>query len=514
VHQVEDWAEVRRLHEREGLSQAAIARRLGMSRNTVARLLTLAEPPRYRRPPKGSLLDPFVARIAAMLDADPSVRAPLILERLRAEGFAGGITILKDHLAAVRPAFLAARSFQRTAYRPGEIGQVDWWHTGAQIPVGHGRTREAFGLVASLPHSGAHAAVFSFTRTLADVRPALLGCLERLGGVPEALVFDNDASIVASREGGRARLHPELAALLGALTTRAVVLRPRRPTSKGQVERTIGYLETSFLPLRTFGDLDDLQGQHDTWASEIAVRRTLRRTGRRVEDAWAVERGFLRRLPQPLPEVDWRFETRASADGYVRVDTADYSVPPAFVGRRVTVRAAPRSVHIACEGTEIATHRRSYLPADIRRRCQRSAPARPLASGPAPHTPELNRRPMRKPIAAAPRPMATNFRPLLRQSPTSVSAEYVPTPNRARALSTIATTSAGVRARTRNGSSGIRWPMNVAIPTTTAVRRTSRDCTGCRWSSSSIIVASQVSRFAVMVSTTSSSNVPLKPFAA
>jgi DNA-binding transcriptional regulator LsrR (DeoR family) len=38
VHQVEDWAEVRRLHEREGLSQAAIARRLGMSRNTVARL--------------------------------------------------------------------------------------------------------------------------------------------------------------------------------------------------------------------------------------------------------------------------------------------------------------------------------------------------------------------------------------------------------------------------------------------------------------------------------------------
>jgi serine/threonine protein kinase len=46
--------------------------------------------------------------------------------------------------------------------------------------------------------------------------------------------------------------------------------------------------------------------------------------------------------------------------------------------------------------------------------------------GSASHAPELNRRPMRRPIAAAPRPMATNFRPLLRQSPTSVSAEYAP----------------------------------------------------------------------------------------
>jgi transposase len=365
VHQVEDWAEVRRLHEREGLSQAAIARRLGMSRNTVARLLGLAGPPRYARPARGSLLDPFMPRIAALLDAEPRVSATVILERLRADGFTGGITIIKDHLQIVRPAFLAARSYQRTTYRPGEIGQVDWWHTGAQIPVGRGRTREAFGLVTSLPHSGAHAAVFSFTRTVADVRPALLRCLERLGGVPEALVFDNDASIVARREGGRARLHAEVAALLGALATKAIVLRPRRPTSKGQVERTIGYLETSFLPLRTFGDLDDLQGQHDDWAAAIAACRTLRRTGARVDDAWAVERGFLHRLPEPPPDVDWRFETRASADGYVRVDTADYSVPPTFAGRRVTVRATSRRVHIAAEGAEIAVHARSFVPADL-----------------------------------------------------------------------------------------------------------------------------------------------------
>ena len=365
MHQVEDWAEVHRLHEREGRSIASIARQLAMSRNTVARLLALPEPPRYVRPAKGSLLDPFVPAIAAMLDADPRVRATVVLQYIRVDGYRGGITVLKDHLQAVRPAFLAARAFQRTTYRPGEIGQVDWWHTGAQIPVGAGRTREAFGLVTSLPHSGKHATVFTLAKTVGDVRPALLGCCERLGGVPEALVFDNDASIVARRESGRARLHPEVAALLGALSTKPVVLAPRRPTSKGQVERTIGYLETSFLPLRTFADLDDLQAQHDEWAAAIASHRMLRRTGARVDDAWAVERGFLRALPNPLPDVDLRLETRVSSDGYVRVDTADYSVPPAFVGRRVGVRVTTRTVHIACEGTEIAVHGRSFVPADV-----------------------------------------------------------------------------------------------------------------------------------------------------
>ncbi len=75
---MEDWAEVNRLFDREHLSRAAIARRLGMSRNTVGRLLRLTEPPRYVRAPAGSQLDAFAGAIAAMLDEDPSVRATVI----------------------------------------------------------------------------------------------------------------------------------------------------------------------------------------------------------------------------------------------------------------------------------------------------------------------------------------------------------------------------------------------------------------------------------------------------
>lgn len=362
---MEDWAEVQRLFHREGLTKAAIARRLGMSRTTVIRLLALDGPPRYVRRSKGSLLDPFAGEIAKLLDREPDAPATVILERLRRSGYGGGVSILKEHLAQVRPAFLAARAFQRTSYLPGEIGQLDWWHTGVRVPVGRDTEREVFGLVLTLPHSGAHATAFTLGRTVGDLRPALLGCLERLGGVPEKLVHDNDASIVASREGGRARLHPEVSALLGQLRTRAVPLAPRRPTSKGGVERTIGYLETSFLPLRSFGSLADLQAQHDAWATEVAFTRVLRRTGARVADRWAVERGFLHRLPHPVPDTDLHLEVRAGRDAFVRVLGVDYSVPPAFVGRHISVRVTPDHVRLACEGVLVAEHRRSFVRADV-----------------------------------------------------------------------------------------------------------------------------------------------------
>ena len=124
--------------------------------------------------------------------------------------------------------------------------------------------------------------------------------------MPEALVFDNDTSVVASGTGARARLHDEVAGLLGALHARPVVLRPADPEAKGGVERTIGYAETSFLPLRTFASLDDLQDQHDTWAAEVAWRRHIRRLGGTVAERYAASA----RIWPPCPT---RSPTRTSA---------------------------------------------------------------------------------------------------------------------------------------------------------------------------------------------------------
>jgi transposase len=362
VYQVHDWAEVHRLFHREGWTRTRIAERLGMSRNTVTRLLELSEPPRYERASAGSKLDPHKGSIARMLDVDPRVPATVIIEHLRRDGYEGGITILKDYLVQVRPLFMGVRSYQRTSYLPGEVGHTDWWETGISVPVGRRMTREVFGLVTTLPHSAAHAAVFAFSKTMPDFMPAFSGTLQRLGGVPRGMVVDRDTSIVVPRSRP-ARLHPEVAGLFGALRLRPIILKPRKPESKG--ERTIGYLETSFLPLRSFDCIEDLQTQHDQWATEVAFRRHHRRVGHRVGDAWRVEQGFLAPLPDPLPDVDRRIEVRVTKDGFCRVGDVDYSVPPGLSGRRLQIRVSTTQVVVFCEGIEIARHRRSFVPADV-----------------------------------------------------------------------------------------------------------------------------------------------------
>jgi transposase len=365
MYDVHDWAEVHRLHHVEGLGKAAIAAKLSMSRTTVHRLVGLAEPPKYARTPAGSQVDRFAEAIAAMLAEDPTVPATVIAARLRPAGFTGSLTILKDHLRRVRPTFAAARAYQRTSYEPGELAQTDWWEPGISVPVGRGQVREVFGLVTGLPFSAAFRVVFAFDQTTASFCPALVGGLARLGGLPKAMVSDNDTCIVAHRRGGLVTLVDEVAALYGQLGLKPVPLRPYFPEGKGFIERMNGFLETSFLPLRRFTCIADLQAQADQWAVEVADRRRVRRIDAVVADALAVERGWLRRPPAAWPDVEQRLEVRASSDSFVRVGGVDYSVPPRFARRRLSVRACLGQVRVFCDGEQIAAHDRSWARADV-----------------------------------------------------------------------------------------------------------------------------------------------------
>jgi hypothetical protein len=146
----------------------------------------------------------------------------------------------------------------------------------------------------------------------------------------------------------------ELAALLGSLSMGCIVLPPRSPQSKGGVERTNGYLETSFLPLREFDDLADLQAQSDAWTEGVAWPRHHRRLGARLIEALTVERAELALLPDAPPQVDRRFEVRVSRDGFVRAAGVDYSLPPGYAGRRVAAHLSLHELEVFCEGRRIS----------------------------------------------------------------------------------------------------------------------------------------------------------------
>jgi hypothetical protein len=98
----EKFSKIHDCHDRQGLTIAQTARALDLHRNTVATWAARSrfEPRRSR--PRGSVLDPFKPRITRMLDSDPC-SAQKIFQRLRKEGYRGGVTILRDYVRGIRP---------------------------------------------------------------------------------------------------------------------------------------------------------------------------------------------------------------------------------------------------------------------------------------------------------------------------------------------------------------------------------------------------------------------------
>src|SRR4051812_18915582 len=82
VIDVEDWAEIRRLHRAEGMAIKAISRRLGVARNTVRDALRSNEPPRYERQRVGSAVDAFEPAVLELLRDVPDMPTTVIAERI------------------------------------------------------------------------------------------------------------------------------------------------------------------------------------------------------------------------------------------------------------------------------------------------------------------------------------------------------------------------------------------------------------------------------------------------
>jgi len=132
---------------------------------------------------------------------------------------------------------------------------------------------------------------------------------------------------------------------------------PADPEAKGLVERANGYLETSFLPGRSFDDIGDFNRQLAAWLQR-ANQRIHGTTRVRPSEAILEDRGAMMPLPPVLPDPSWRFTTRLPRDHYIRVDTNDYSVNPRYVGRRVDVQVTLDEVVVTCGEIEVARHRR------------------------------------------------------------------------------------------------------------------------------------------------------------
>ena len=353
---MEDWAEIRRLHRSEGLGIKAIVRRTGVSRNAVRRALASAGPPRYTRPPVPTAFDAVEPRVRELLRADPRMPATVIAERV---GWTQSVRQLRTYLAVLRPLFLPPDPVSRTTYLPGELAQCDLWFPPVDVPLGAGQVGRPPVLVMACGYSRVLAAVMLPSRQGPDLLAGHWLLLQRLGVVPRVLVWDNE-SAVGSWNAGRPKLTREFAAFAGTLGITVVQCRPADPEAKGLVERANGYLETSFLPGRTFTGPADFNAQLADWITTRANLRQHRTLGCRPVDRWQTDRDAMLALPPVVPLTGWSLSTRLPRDHYVRLSCNDYSVHPSVIGRRVHVTADLTAVRVTCDGQLVAEHERCW----------------------------------------------------------------------------------------------------------------------------------------------------------
>ena len=407
---VEDWAEIRRLHRAEGLPIKQIARVMKVSRNTVRAAVRSDGPPRYERaaiasdgPPKyerkaaGSIVDAVEPRIRELLAAYPQMPATVIAERVR---WPYSVRTLSGRVAELRPAYLPPDPASRTAYAAGEIAQQDFWFPDVAVPVGFGQVRTAKQLpvlTMVCGYSRWASALLVPSRCAEDLFAGWWQLIEALGAVPRTLVWDGEGA-VGRRRGGRAELTADCQGFRGTLGTGVYICQPGDPEAKGLVERFHDYLERSWLPGRAFASPADFNAQLSGWVATVNTRWR-RHLECAPADRIAADKAAMIALPPVAPATGWRRTVRLPRDHYVRLDSNDYSVDPAVIGRRIEITADLSRVRVTCDGRTVADHERCWArhqtitePAHLAAAQQLRSARRRLAPVPGPAGAEVEYR--------------------------------------------------------------------------------------------------------------------------
>ena len=301
-------------------------------------------------------MDAFEPAIRELLREYPTMPATVIAQRV---GWQRSITVLKDRVRELRPLYLPPDPASRTTYVAGERVQCDLWFPPVDIPLGHGQVGRPPVLVMAAGYSRMLFAVMIPSRQAPDlIAGHWLLLSEHLGAVPRELVWDNE-SAVGSWRAGKPKLTEDFEAFRGVLGCGVHQCRPGDPEAKGIVERGNGYLETSFLPGRTFTSPADFNTQLWAWLP-VANQRIVRRIGCAPATRWEADKAAMLTLPPVPPAIGWRHQVRLPRDHYVRVDGNDYSVDPAAVGRKVDVIADLATVTVTCAGQVVAEHDRCW----------------------------------------------------------------------------------------------------------------------------------------------------------
>lgn len=349
---------------REGQGIKAIARRLGISRNTVRRYLADTAPGHQERP-AARRWGPELRSLAAQLYHDIAQgNAAVVRQELADRGHDVPLRTLQAILAPARRQEQASRlATVRFETEPGKQLQIDFGEKDITIA---GRTVRVHLMTVVLGYSRRLYCRPFLAERQDDWTEGIQEALEHFGGMPEAILCDNASPLVLSHDPVTDEVvwHPGFAAFCKDRNILMRTCRVRRARTKGKIERVVGYVKHNALAGRSFASFEALRRHLVRWADDVADRRIHRTTRERPADRFErAERAALRPLPaRVLPVRTRRLNRRASNDCFVDVDTVRYSVPHRFVRENVQVVVDRQHVEVWHRGVRIACHVRSEEP--------------------------------------------------------------------------------------------------------------------------------------------------------
>jgi len=331
----------------QGESHKAIARKLNIDVKTVRRVKKGAK----KRQPRPSKLDVFKPVIAELV-VKKDLTATRVLREIRALGYEGGYSVLKEYVRSIRRR-QRRRPHLRFETEKGKQGQVDlsdytvdFRGQAADVVCfsmvfGYSRWQFIRFTEAANAHSVCHSHVMSF---------------EKAGGAPHEMLYDRMKQVVLESHADRVVFHPLFAALAKHYGFKPIPLAPGYKEGKGKVENPFKYVWADFLKGTTFHDLEDLNRKAEAWLCDIAWVRKHGTTQQLPLDLLDEERRYLIPLP-PRRFIAARVEQRlVGYDFCMAWDTNRYSVSPSFVGRSVQAMELDGILDVYLDGEIIASH--------------------------------------------------------------------------------------------------------------------------------------------------------------
>jgi transposase len=368
---VEQFEQIRRDRDREGLSIRALAVRHGVHRRAVRQALASAVPPAKRAPVGRSApkLGAYRAVIDGWLLADRDAprkqrhTARRIWQRLVDEHGADVAETTVRQFVRARKRELGwpvGEVFIPQVHAPGMEGEVDWGEAEVVL-AGVATIVHLFVMRASF--SGAAFCQASLVETQQAFLELHVQAFEWFGGVFATLRFDNLKSAVKKVLKGRRRVESDrFVALRSHYLFASQFTTPglEGAHEKGGVENEVGRCRRSHLvPVPEVADLAELNALLLAGCERDLDRRI---DGRVVivRDAWAAERGLLLELPAEPFDACETAAPRVDAKSLVTIRQNRYSVPVALAGLKVSARVGAREITINHGGCEVARHERLH----------------------------------------------------------------------------------------------------------------------------------------------------------